>query len=234
MLGRQEVTLDCPVRRIDRTGPRPRVETPDGTIEAEDVIVAVSSTVLADGVIDFAPALPHDVVEAIAAVPLGHAERIGVALTGKIDGLDDHMPGHLLTKAGDQIGLMIHEFGRAELTGYLSGDLARELGQAGGETAFAFYRDALKEAFGSDIEGKIDGWVASQWTGEPYVRGAYSHAVPGRAALRQRLTRPVDDRLYLAGEATHPTRYASAHGAYMTGLRALAQVQARRKAAGAI
>lgn len=231
MLGDQPVTLDCPVRAIDATGRRMRVETDAGAIEADDVIVAVSSTLLADGVIAFTPGLPDDVRAAIESVPLGHAERIGVALTEKIDGLGDHMAGHLLTKAGAQIGLMIHEFGRAELTGYLSGDLARDLGKAGKDAAFAFYRDALKEAFGSAIEGRIAGWVASQWTGDPWIRGAYSHAIPGTAHRRPRLAEPVADRLYLAGEATHPTRFASAHGAYMSGLRAVGQVMARRKAA---
>lgn len=227
-----EVELGCPVRRIDWSGPRLRVETDRGAIEAEDVILAVSSTVLADEAIRIDPGLPDDARAALDAVRLGHAERIGVSLDAKLDGLGDHVAGHILTKAGDEIGLMIHEFGRAELTGYLSGDLARDLGSAGPEAAFAFYRDALTEIFGSGIESRITGWIASQWSGDPDIRGAYSAARPGQAALRARLAEPVDERLHLAGEATHPNRFASAHGAYSSGLRAVSAVRARRKAAG--
>lgn len=234
ILGDQPVTLDCPVRRIDRAGKRMRVETAQGAIEADDIILAVSSTVLAEGAIAFTPGLPADVLSAIEAVPLGHAERVGIALTQRLDGIEDQVPGHVLTKGGEHIGLMIHEFGRPELTGYLSGDLARDLGRAGKEAAFAFLRDALKEVFGADIEKRITGWVASQWAGDPLIRGAYSHAVPGRAHLRPRLAEPVEERLHLAGEATHPTRFASAHGAYMSGLRAVGQVMARRKRAGLV
>jgi monoamine oxidase len=166
-------------------------------------------------------------MSALEAVPLGHAERVGIALSHKIDGLGDHRAGHMLTGAGDEIGLMIHEFDRAELTGYLSGDLARDLGKEGRDAVFAACRNALVHVFGSDIEKQITGWTASQWSGDPLIRGAYSHALPGQAHKRPRLAEPVDERLILAGEATHPTRFASAHGAAMSGLRAASQVMAR-------
>jgi monoamine oxidase len=225
--------LSTPVAKIDGTGARMRVETArDGVIEAEDVILAVSTTVLASGAIEIAPGLPADLEAAIAACQLGHAERIGVALSEKIDGIEDQAAGHLLTKAGDQIGIMIHEFGRPELTGYLSGDLAKELGAAGKDVLFAFYRDAITEIFGAGIERRITGWTCSQWTGDPHIQGAYSAAKPGEAHRRPRLREPAHERLFLAGEATHPERFASAHGAYMSGLRAVGQVRARRKTAG--
>ncbi|MEQ8603787.1 MAG: NAD(P)/FAD-dependent oxidoreductase [Marivibrio sp.] len=225
--------LSTPVAKIDGTGARMRVETAaDGAIEAEDVILTVSTTVLASGAIEIAPGLPADLEAAIEACPLGHAERIGVALRRKIDGIPDQTAGHLFTKAGDQIGIMIHEFGRPELTGYLSGDLAKALGAAGEKAVFAVFRDALKEAFGADFENEIAAWTCSQWTGDPHIQGAYSAARPGEAHRRPRLREPAQERLFLAGEATHPERFASAHGAYMSGLRAVGQVRARRKRAG--
>ncbi len=228
-----EVTRSCAVRRITRGAQAVRLETDAGAFTAGDVVVAVSTNVLAAESIVFDPALPVSVQEAIAAIPLGHAERVGIALDGKIDGIADHCAGHMLTKAGEEIGLMIHEFGRAEVTAYLSGSLAAELGAAGTEPTLAFVREALVEAFGAGIAGRIVAGAASSWSGDPHVLGAYSHALPGKAHLRARLSEPVDERLHLAGEATHPTRYASAHGAYMSGVRAATDVLERRRLASA-
>ena len=42
------VKLNCPVQRIDHSGKRLRIETPDGTIDADRVIVTLPTTVLAE------------------------------------------------------------------------------------------------------------------------------------------------------------------------------------------
>ena len=53
-----------------------------------------------------------------------------------------------------------------------------------------------------------------------YVGGAYSHALPGHAAARKDLALPFEQRLFFAGEATHPDDFSTAHGAYESGRRA--------------
>jgi monoamine oxidase len=53
-----------------------------------------------------------------------------------------------------------------------------------------------------------------------FVSGAYSHALPGHAGTRRELARPFEQRMFFAGEATHPNDFSTAHGAYDSGLRA--------------
>lgn len=53
-----------------------------------------------------------------------------------------------------------------------------------------------------------------------HIGGAYSHALPGRAAARQVLARPFDKRIFFAGEATNATDFSTAHGAHDSGVRA--------------
>ena len=53
-----------------------------------------------------------------------------------------------------------------------------------------------------------------------FVGGAYSHALPGHVGARRELARPFEQRLFFAGEATHPNDFSTAHGAYDSGLRA--------------
>lgn len=71
------------------------------------------------------------------------------------------------------------------------------------------------------------GMLRSNWSGDPFARGAYSAMVVGAdPALRDALAEPVDDRLFLAGEATAGDHPATVHGARASGLRAAEQVLA--------
>src|SRR5215468_3127723 len=63
------VMLGTPVQRIDHSGRRLRVETADGTIRADAVIVTVPTNVLAEEGLRFTPGLP-DKTEAAARLPL--------------------------------------------------------------------------------------------------------------------------------------------------------------------
>ena len=61
------------------------------------------------------------------------------------------------------------------------------------------------------------------WGIDPFARGAYSHALVGKADCRSVLAAPVDDRLFFAGEACSVNDYSTAHGAYLTGIAAADQ-----------
>ena len=52
------------------------------------------------------------------------------------------------------------------------------------------------------------------------IGGAYSCALPGQSHARARLAQPFEDRLFFAGEATHPFDFTTAHGAHDSGVRA--------------
>ncbi|MGN6466593.1 MAG: FAD-dependent oxidoreductase, partial [Rhizobiaceae bacterium] len=64
---------------------------------------------------------------------------------------------------------------------------------------------------------------------DPYARGSYSYALPGKADCRAALAAPVDDRLFFAGEACSRNDYSTAHGAYLTGVAAAERIIALRR-----
>ncbi|MFX5656535.1 FAD-dependent oxidoreductase, partial [Acinetobacter baumannii] len=64
---------------------------------------------------------------------------------------------------------------------------------------------------------------------DPWALGAYSHALPMHSGARAVLAAPTDDRLFWAGEATHPTVFSTAHGAWASGVRAAEEVLAALK-----
>ena len=76
---------------------------------------------------------------------------------------------------------------------------------------------ALIDTFGSDIRNKIIKFKSSAWSGDPFIKGAYSASQPGQADQRKVLATPIADRLYIAGEATSERAFCTAHGAWQSG-----------------
>jgi monoamine oxidase len=66
--------------------------------------------------------------------------------------------------------------------------------------------------------------ATSLWGADAFSLGAYSHVLPGQGdpdnGARARLARPVEDRIFVAGEATSKAFYGTAHGAWAEGERA--------------
>ena len=56
--------------------------------------------------------------------------------------------------------------------------------------------------------------------------GAYSLARPGQMYSRDELAKPVEGKLFFAGEATIPAHSGTVHGAYLSGQRVAEEVEA--------
>jgi monoamine oxidase len=74
--------------------------------------------------------------------------------------------------------------------------------------------------FGADFARRVAPLAQHRWGADPFARGSYSYASPGRADARAALAAPVDGRLLFAGEACSAASYSTAHGAYRTGVAA--------------
>lgn len=218
-LGREvPVMLDCPVRRIDRSGPVLRLETAQGLVEARAVIVTVPTDLIARETLRFDPPLP-DLIEAAAHVPLGLASKMHMTVTGAADfPPDSQLWGR--TDTADTGGYHLRPFGRPMIEGYYGADLARGLEAEGQAAFFDFATEELVRLLGSDMRKRLAPITATMWGADPWARGAYSHALPGHAGDRRTLKAPVENRIFLAGEATAEAFYGTAHGAWMEGERA--------------
>ncbi|MDE1991207.1 MAG: FAD-dependent oxidoreductase [Rhizobiaceae bacterium] len=214
--------LSTPVRRVALTGQGVLLETDRGSITALAAIVTVSTNVLAHGTISFDPQL-DDHLHAASELPLGLADKLFFELHGN-HGLEPET--HLLGDPyNDETGsYYIRPLGRSVVEGFFGGKGAVVIEQAGLVDAFAFALDQLSSLLGSGIRRHLRPLTASSWCHTDWVRGSYSHALPGKAGARAVLARPVDDRLFFAGEATHHSDFSTAHGAWESGLTAARQV----------
>ena len=218
------VRLGCRVKRIDRRGKTLSIETDDGALAARAAIVTVSSDLIAEEAVSFDPPLPEK-VEAARGLPLGRDDKLFFSLEGAEEfEKDTRLFGHVDRAA--TAAYHFRPFGRPLIEGYFGGTLAGEL-EAGGEKAFVeFAISELSARLGYDFVRRIKPLRLHCWGTDPYARGSYSHAMPGKADLRAVLAAPVEDRLFFAGEACSKADYSTAHGAYLTGLAAADQVKA--------
>ena len=226
------IVFEAPVGLIDWSGKAIRVVAGDRTFTAASVVVTVPPSVLAEGGIDFRPALPAAKARAIAGLPLGVNNKIYFALTGTIAGLPDdtHLVGSLETSATGSY--QIRPMGRPLLEMFLGADIAKALETEGDAAMAAFARDEIRRLFGAGACPELKPVASSRWLSDPYSRGGYSYARPGRADDRPTLSEPVDGRLFFAGEATSRNWHSTVHGAWVSGESAAsaitAEVEGRR------
>jgi monoamine oxidase len=221
------VILGCPVRLIDRGGRRLRVETTNGAITADAAIVTVPSGLLAEEKILFTPPLPEK-AEAAAGLPLGLADKLFLSLSEA----DEFDKDSRLFGRTDRSGTGVYHFrpfGRSQIEAYFGGRLAAEL-EAAGDLAFVdFAVGELIGLLGGDFGRRVKPLHLHRWGVDPFARGSYSCALPGKADCRGVLAAPVDDRLFFAGEACSRSDYSTAHGAYLTGVAAADRAIAARR-----
>ncbi|WP_294200636.1 NAD(P)/FAD-dependent oxidoreductase [uncultured Sphingomonas sp.] len=202
--------------RIDHHGKTIRIDTSAGTIEADHVVVAVPTTVLAEGRLTFDPPLPAK-QDAAAALPLGIADKVFLSVEGPLPwSAHAHLTGnpHGACTASHRLS----PFGWPIVESFFGGPCAEALEGDGAAAAFAI--DELVTLLGSDWRGRFTPLDATRWRHVPLIGGSYSHARIGHAGARQTLAEPVDGRLFFAGEACSREDFSTAHGAYATGVAA--------------
>ena len=216
------VVKNCNVTQIDHSGKRIRLNTSQGTLEADKVIVTVPTSLIADEAIRFSPALPTK-VDAARGLPLGVDDKVMLALDEpEAFPKEGNLRGATMRTAMGTYHL--RPFGQPCIEGFFGGRFARELEQSGAGAFAAQSIDEIASLLGNGIRRKLHPLAESRWALDPFARGAYSHALPGHAGDRAILAAPVDGRIFFAGEATSPNFFSTAHGARDSGERAAREV----------
>lgn len=212
------VALNTIVSLIDHSSTPIRIETSQGTLTAGKVIVTLPTDILAKERVRFVPELP-DKLAAAAGLPLGLADKVTLGLDKPDDlPIDGHMRGAIDRVATGSYQLL--PFGQPCIEGYFGGSFARLLEEAGDGALGAAAVDEIVGLLGSDYRKRLRPLASSRWALDEFALGAYSCALPGHAGDRAILAAPVDNRLFFAGEATHPFYFSTCHGARDSGERA--------------
>ena len=177
--------LDCPVLQIDHSSKRLKIETAKGVISADQAIVTLPTSVLGDKEFLFDPALPEK-TEAARGLPLGLDDKLFLSLENAEEfDTDTRIFGNT---DGEKIAMYhMRPFGRPQIEVYFGGMNAWEL-EAGGDAAFLDFAQAdLARLLGGAFKRRVKLIGLHRWGADPFSRGAYSYALPGKTGCRAQL-----------------------------------------------
>jgi monoamine oxidase len=219
-----DVSLNTRVERIDWSGRRVTVETPKGAVRGRAVLSTVSTGILASGEILFTPDLPDWKTEAIADLPMGTENKMGVHFDRDVFGPEGR--GHYSTWNDDGTAAKVDAsvMGLDSAHVFVGGRFGVWLEKQGRQACHDFAVDRVADIFGNDIRKHVRRSIVTAWSTEPWTRGSWACARPGRAHRRADLARPIDGRLFFAGEATVYGGQGTCHGAYQSGIRAAREI----------
>ncbi len=120
--------------------------------------------------------------------------------------------------AGPSVEFVVREGGRDIVTAMLNGPHAKALAAEGARAMADYALTQLAAIFGNDVKACVtDRFVFADWDHDPWVRGCYAAARPAAIGARAELARPVESRLFFAGEAAHDRYMGDVHGAHLSG-----------------
>jgi monoamine oxidase len=222
------ITTQVAARKVTG-GPRDvAVETDQGTIRTKAVIVATPARMLETGRLAI-PGMPAEMADAFANVPMGYYEKIAIAFDAKVfEGFETPYTDIFdpVAPSTHPLNFELHPFGRPIAVTHFAGHFARDMEREGEAGMVDFALATLVRAFGSDLRKRVKKAVATHWSSDVFINGAYSCAKPGHGDSRHAFALPVRERIFLAGEHVHPSFQATAHGAFETGGQAAARVLA--------
>jgi monoamine oxidase len=212
------ITLKTPVRSIAWGGKDGvALDTPAGTVRARAVIVTVSIGVLGSGAPAFDPVLPDAHHGAIAGLEMGHTAKIGLLFDRDVfGGLE---PNTIVLADNDRRSqplVQAKAWGHNMAIVIIGGDVVADIERKGGLIDYA--KEQIADMFGNEARSVITKAVTSAWNTNPWTRGGYSSALPGKVPGRALLAdQPLADQVFFAGEATSTLQHSSIHGAYLSG-----------------
>ncbi len=219
------VQLATPAHRIDWQGPGVKVETSEGTISGKAVILTVSTGVLAADKIKFTPALPVKKQESFHYISMGTYNNVALQFSKDFFGLGPDRYVDYVNEAGTEAGGMLTNMGGTNLTYvYTGGDFGRELELAGVKAAVDWGVNQVVNIYGSDVKKHFLKGMFTRWGEHPWTLGSYAAAEPGYYHMRAELRKTIVDKLFFAGEATHPEQWATCGGGLLSGIDAAKKV----------
>lgn len=218
------------VRRISWSSSGVRVTTTTGVFDADRVVVTLPLGVLKRGDIVFSPGLPRAKRAAIARLAMGVLDKTYLKF-----------PSVFWQRSGDPVGFIgnvgatgatqIPEYytldqalGQPIMFGFTAGAKARRIETTQPAAIRQATMASLRKIFGSSIP-EPEAMLQTRWSTDPFAYGSYSFLPVGASPSDyDALARPVDDRVFFAGEATHRAYPGTVHGAYLSGMREAARV----------
>jgi len=193
-------------------------DSKNNTYNADKVIITVPIPILKSADIQFIPTLPNEKTTAFSKIGMDAGMKVFLKFSNKF--FDQNIIGGPICAAyaDDSIGKAQND---NVLLAFIMGVQAEYLTSLGSDTAIT---TAILQELDTMYNGQATAsFVASHvqnWTTNPFVKGAYSYSTIDMGDARKVATKPINKKLYFAGEAMNTNgHHQTVHGAVETGYR---------------
>jgi monoamine oxidase len=203
-----------------------RVITNNSEFVADHVIVTLPLGVLQSQQVRFSPVLPRDKQNAISKLDMGVLNKCYLRFaepfwSAKVDWLE-----YVPERKGEWTEWVsfLRIVNKPVLLGFIAADLGREMESWTDEQIVESAMQTLRTIFGQYIPEPVD-FQVTRWATDPYAQGSYSfNSVGSHPGMRKVLAAPIGRVVFFAGEATNAEHFGTAHGAYLSGIRAAREI----------
>ena len=197
------------------------------SFEADKLVLTVPLGVLKAGTIQLNPPLPAEKQTAISRLGMGTLNKCCLRFSRPFWPTTVDWLGQIPSGSGQwcEWASFAKPLGQPVLVGFQAGAAAVAMETMNNADLIASAMESLRGLFGKGIPEPIGAQI-TRWHSDPFSGGAYSfNALGSTPSDREELAKPLAKRLFFAGEASHPM-FGTVHGAYLSGLRAAAELHA--------
>jgi monoamine oxidase len=190
------------------------------------------------GAVRFSPELPGEKKEAVHTLDMGHVVRIVLHFENLFwEDLD--IPGTGAKEDLSQLGFIHCPEAPLPtwwtmlpqkvpvLVGWIGGPAAEQFSSRDQDSVVAAAIESLERIFGVTKEYlriRLRASFTHNWQADQFTRGAYGYVPVNAVDAQPALSRPVENTLFFAGEATSVGHIGTVHGAIQSGHRAAKEV----------
>ena len=230
------------VTKVNYTNQPIMVTTDKGTFMARHVISTLPLGVLQKNKVEFYPPFDQDKAKAIKHLKMGTMDKVYLIFNytqdqvpfwstsgiwiNRLPDVADMDPNNETDKKWQFFFNLYNYDHKPIFLAFNTGSQARNLETQNDTKIINEVMEVLKKMYGNTkVPDHPQHYVITRWAMDPYSEGSYSF-IPVNGSLDDfdKLAKPIDDKLFFAGEATNKYYYGTVHSAYISGYRAAEEI----------
>lgn len=214
-----QVKLNTVVSEIDHQNDKVLITDKNGNqYKGDKILITVPLTILKEGDINFSPPLPDQKQKAFNQLGMEAGMKVFLKFSqtfAEADILGGKTCAYYVIESYKSYP------GEFIIMAFINGQQAKKLSNLGEEKAVEKIIAELDILFDNKASEYFVDAMTKDWFKEPYIRGAYSYPLVGSTEYtREIIAKPIDDKLFFAGEATNFNgHHQTVHGAVETAYR---------------
>jgi monoamine oxidase len=213
------IELDAPAQTIKWSKDGVEVESNGRTFRAKKILLTVSPWVLANK-IKFDPPLPAWKVESFQQLQMSSFEKVALRFeTGALAKFRPFERACGFDDDGRSFEIMLKPFSGDVAIVMVGGDFAKELLAKPESQAVDYALDVIAKHYGEKLRSKFKGGERTEWTLDEDVGGTWAITKIGSTdGDRAIYSKPVDNTVFIGGEACGGEWAATVNGAFFNGI----------------